>query len=99
MAMRAERAVRMALDVGCIVVGLGGIVHQTLLVPPGEVSATLLGTYIAVLGIPAGVGLLSLRSSGGSGTTEPPSPSPAPGSPPPPSSSPSQAPSGVADPR
>ncbi|MGC5019004.1 hypothetical protein [Micromonospora sp. DT47] len=93
MAMKTERLIRIALDVGCILVGLGGIVHQTVLVPPGQASAALLGTFVAVLGIPAGVGLLSLRSNGGTTTTSGPSPSPAPDSPPPPSSSPSQAPS------
>ena len=99
MAMKTERIIRIALDVGCILVGLGGIVHQTVLVQPGQASTALLGTFVAILGIPAGVGLLSLRSSGGSSTTGPPSPSPAPDSPPPPSSSPSQAPSGAGDPR
>jgi len=98
-AMKAERVIRISLDVGCILVGLGGIVHQTVIVPPGQASTSLLGTFVAILGIPAGVGLLSLRSSGGTPTTSGPSPSPAPDSPPPPSSSPSQAPSGAGEQR
>ncbi|MDG4799061.1 hypothetical protein [Micromonospora sp. WMMD980] len=97
-AMRAERVIRIVLDVGCILVGLGGIVHQTVLVAPGQASEALLVAYVSVLGIPAGVGLLSLRASGGSGTTGPPSPSPGPDSPPPGSSSPSPAPSGAGEP-
>jgi hypothetical protein len=96
---KTERRIRIALDIGCILVGLGGIVHQTVLVPPGQASAALLGTFVTVLGIPAGVGLLSLRSSGGTPTTSGPSPSPVPDSPLPPSSSPSQAQSGAGDPR
>ncbi|WBB73223.1 hypothetical protein O7602_26645 [Micromonospora sp. WMMD1128] len=98
MAMKAERVIRIGLDVGCILVGLGGIVHQTVIVAPGQASESLLATFVAILGIPAGVGLLSLRTSGGSGTTGPPSPSPGPASPPPASSSPSPAPSGAGDP-
>ena len=89
--MKTERLIRIALDLGCILVGLGGIVHQTVLVAPGQASTALLGTFVAILGIPAGVGLLSLRNSGGTPTTSAPSPSPVPDSPPPPSSSPSQA--------
>ncbi|TDB70395.1 hypothetical protein [Micromonospora sp. KC723] len=86
--MRAERAIRIILDGGCIFVGLGGIVHQTAIVPPGQANAVLLGTYVAILGIPAGVGLLSLRGNGGSGTTNLPSPSRPQDSPSPPSPSP-----------
>ncbi|MDG4762375.1 hypothetical protein [Micromonospora sp. WMMD710] len=96
--MKIERVIRIALDLGCILVGLGGIVHQTVLVPPGQASEALLVTFVSVLGIPAGVGLLSLRSSGGTTTASGPSPSPAPDSPPPPSSSPSPTPSGAAEP-
>jgi hypothetical protein len=79
---------RMFLDGGCILVGLGGIVHQTTIVPPGQANAVLLGTYVTILGIPAGVGLLSLRRNGVSDTTDSPSPSHWPDSRPPPSPSP-----------
>lgn len=89
--------IRIVLDVGCVLVGLGGIVHQTVLVPPGQASPALLGTFVALLGIPAGVGLLSLRTSGGSSTPGPPLPSPPQPSGPPGSSSPSPAPSGAGD--
>ncbi|MFI6332907.1 hypothetical protein ACIBBG_31950 [Micromonospora chersina] len=95
--MKAERGIRIGLDVGCILVGLGVIVHQTLLVPPGQASEALLVAAVSVLGIPAGVGLLSLRSSGGTSTTSGPSPSAGQGSPPPPSSSPSAASSGAGE--
>ena len=94
--MKAERIIRIGLDTGCIVVGLGGIVHQTLVVPVGQASGLLLSTFVAILGIPAGVGLLSLRN-GATATTSPASDSPPPASPQPPSSSPSQAPSGAGD--
>ncbi|MET7968690.1 hypothetical protein [Micromonospora sp. NPDC005305] len=79
---------RIFLDGGCIFVGLGGIVHQTAIVPPGQANAILLGTYVTILGIPAGVGLLSLRRNGVSDTTSSPSPYPLPDSRPPPSPSP-----------
>ncbi|MDG4758147.1 hypothetical protein [Micromonospora sp. WMMD710] len=93
---RAERVKRLSLDFGCIVTGLGVIIHQTVVMPPGQASEALLVAAVSVLGIPAGVGLLSLRSSGATGTTLPPLPSPGSGSPPP-SSSPSPAPSGAGD--
>ncbi|MDG4796225.1 hypothetical protein [Micromonospora sp. WMMD1082] len=95
--MRAERIIRISLDAGCILVGLGGIVHQTVWVPVGQASGLLLSTFVAILGIPAGVGLLSLRS-GAAGTPSSPSGSPPRGSPQPPSSSPSQAQSGAGEP-
>ncbi|MEU4367564.1 hypothetical protein [Micromonospora chersina] len=97
--VKIERVIRIGLDVGCILVGLGGIVHQTVLVPPGKASEALLATFVAILGIPAGVGLLSLRSSGGTPTTSGQSPSLPPGSPPPSSSSPSAASSGAGEQR
>lgn len=56
----------MARDAGCILVGLGGITHQQI---TGQVSETLLAVYVALLGVPAGIGLLSLRSSGTTGET------------------------------
>jgi hypothetical protein len=86
--VRAERVLRIALDTGCILVGLGVIVHQTIVVPAGQASEALLVAAVSVLGIPAGVGLLSQRSSGAPATTSSPSVSPVPDSPPPPSSSP-----------
>ncbi|MFI2650214.1 hypothetical protein [Micromonospora fulviviridis] len=95
--MKIERVIRIVLDVGCILVGLGVIVYQTVLVPPGQASEALLVAAVSVLGIPAGVGLLSLRSNGGTSTTSGPSPSAEPGSPPPPSSSPSAASSGAGE--
>jgi hypothetical protein len=91
---RAERTKRLALDFGCIVTGLGVIIHQTVVVPPGQASEALLIAAVSILGIPAGVGLLSLRMSGGTGTTSGPLPSPPPALPPPTSSSPSPAASG-----
>lgn len=75
--MKAERFIRIGLDAGCVVVGLGGIVHQTVVVAPGQANGLLLSTCVAVLGIPAGVGLYSqLRGAGGTGTTDSPSPLP-----------------------
>lgn len=76
-----------ARDAACIVVGLGGIAHQALIVPVGQANGLLLGTFIAVLGIPTTVGLLSLRNgatstTGQSSSSEPPQESPpAPSSP------------------
>jgi UDP-N-acetylenolpyruvoylglucosamine reductase len=77
-------------DAGCILVGLGGIAHQTLIVPVGAANALLLGTFVAVLGIPATVGALALRN-GAAGTNgssssspEPPQSPAAPSSPSPP---------------
>jgi len=94
---RAERVKRLSLDFGCIVTGLGVIIHQTVVVPPGQASEALLVAAVSVLGIPAGVGLLSLRSNGATGTTSAQSPSPGPDSPQPPSSLPSPAPSGAGE--
>ncbi|MFG1847765.1 hypothetical protein [Micromonospora carbonacea] len=98
MVTRAERFKRLALDFGCIGTGLGVIIHQTVVVPPGQASEALLVAAVSVLGIPAGVGLLSLRSNGATGTTSGPSSSAGPDSPSPTSSSPSPAPSGAGDP-
>jgi hypothetical protein len=86
----------LSLDFGCIVTGLGVIIHQTVVVPPGKASEALLVAAVSVLGIPAGVGLLSLRN-GATGGTSGPSQSPPPDSPPPTSSSPSPAPSGAGE--
>lgn len=67
--MRAERVLRIALDAGCILVGLGGIIHQALIVPVGQASEALLVACVSILGIPAGMGLLSQRTSGVPATT------------------------------
>ncbi|HTI26198.1 MAG TPA: hypothetical protein VL652_34735 [Kutzneria sp.] len=44
-------------DVGCLLVGLGGIVHQEA---TGSVSPALLAVYTTLLGVPGAVGLLQL---------------------------------------
>lgn len=80
-----------ARDAGCIVVGLGGIVHQTVVVQAGQANAGLLATFVAVLGIPTTIGLLSLRG-GATSTTAPSSSSAGPQPSPPESSSPSPTP-------
>ncbi|MEV4705019.1 hypothetical protein [Actinoplanes sp. NPDC049316] len=80
--MTPEKLLMYARDAGCIIVGLGGIVHQTLFVPAGQANAGLLTAFVAILGIPTTVGLLSLRSGGQSTTagssSSPPEPSPQP---------------------
>ena len=69
----------------CIVIGGGGITHQTLV---GPVNEWLLGVFLALLGLPGGIGLWSLRGqTGATTTTESSSQSP------PPSSLPQQSPS------
>lgn len=97
--MKVERIKRTLLDVGCTTVGLGVIIHQTLMVPPGKASEALLIAAVSILGIPAGVGLLSQAANGGTGTTGPLSSGPSPPSPAPSSTSPSPAPSGAGEPQ
>jgi hypothetical protein len=87
---KAERIIAVSRDAGCILVGLGGIVHQQI---TGNVSEALLLVYTTLLGVPMGIGLLSLRQNGGPATTGPSSPSPDQPSPPA-SSSPSPSASG-----
>ncbi|MET7867991.1 hypothetical protein [Micromonospora taraxaci] len=78
--MRLERLTRALRDLGCVLVGLGVIVHQTVLVPPGKASEALLVAAVTLLTGPAVGGVLGLRreaaTSGGSGSPSPPSPSP-----------------------
>ncbi|MGW1059365.1 hypothetical protein [Micromonospora rubida] len=79
--MRLERLTRAMRDLGCVTVGLGVIVHQAVLVPPGKASEALLVAAVTLLTGPAVGGVLSLRREAGT--------SDASGSPPSASSSPS----------
>ncbi|WP_431892645.1 hypothetical protein [Micromonospora haikouensis] len=79
--MRLERLTRALRDLGCVTVGLGVIVHQTVLVPPGRASEALLVAAVTLLTGPAVGGVLGLRreagsTSGESGSPSQPSPSP-----------------------
>lgn len=71
-------------DVGCLVVGFGGIIWQQV---TGLVNPWLLGAYLALLGVPGALGLWQL----GRGTGRPVTP-PTPGSPSASPSSPSSSP-------
>jgi hypothetical protein len=82
--VNAEQFNRLARDVGCTIVGLGGITYQIV---TWKISEALLLTCAGLLGVPGVAGLLSLRS-GAAGTTSPSPSSPQP-SPSPPSPSPS----------
>ncbi|MCG5460858.1 hypothetical protein MED01_004284 [Micromonospora sp. MED01] len=88
--MRLERLTRALRDLGCVLVGLGVIVHQTVLVAPGRASEALLVAAVTLLTGPAVGGVLGLRreavTSGGSGSPSPPSSSPPSSSPQPPTS-------------
>jgi len=55
-------------DAGCVALGLGGITYQ---IATWKISEALLIACTTLLGIPAAVGLLSLRGNGngGGGTT------------------------------
>lgn len=69
--MKLQEAVTVVRDVGCLLVGLAGIVHQEA---TGSVRPELLLVYTTLLGVPGALGLLSLR--GRSSTSESPSQSP-----------------------
>lgn len=56
--MKVQTAITVARDVGCLVVGLGGIIFQQV---TGQVNIELLLVYTTFLGIPGALGLLSLR--------------------------------------
>lgn len=73
--MKTDQVMAIVRDAGCIVVGLGGIVHQTAVVPPGHASAALLGTFLVLLSGPVGIALWA-RRNGGQATTGPSTPSP-----------------------
>lgn len=86
--MRAERLLVICRDVAFLTVGIGGITYQQV---TGRVSELLLAVYVGLLGVPAGLGVLSLRRADpGTDTNGSSSSSPDP-SPRPPSSSPSPA--------
>ncbi|WKU08019.1 hypothetical protein [Micromonospora sp. HUAS LYJ1] len=93
--MRLEQLTRALRDLGCVTVGLGVIVHQTVVVPPGRASEALLVAAVTLLTGPAVGGVIGLRreanTSAGSSSPSSPSSSPSP-------SSPSAAPSGAGDP-
>lgn len=70
-------------DIGCLLVGFGGIIFQQL---TGQFNPWLLAAYMAMLGLPGAIGLVQL----GRGTGKPATPpTPSPSSPSPSSSSPS----------
>lgn len=71
-----------ARDVGCLVVGFGGIAYQQL---TNQVNPWLLGAYMAMLGLPGAISLVQLGRGTGRQTT-PPTPSPSSPSPSPSSS-------------
>lgn len=74
-----------ARDIGCLVVGFGGIIFQQV---TGQVNPWLLAAYMAMLGLPGAISLVQLGRGTGKHAT-PPTPSqssPSPSS----SSSPSQ---------
>ncbi len=56
--MKLERMQAVVRDLGCTLVGLGGIVHQEL---TGAVNPWLLGVYTTILGVPGAAGLWRLR--------------------------------------
>jgi hypothetical protein len=68
--VKIETVITVTRDVGCLVVGLGGIIFQQV---TGHVNIELLIVYTTFLGVPGVFGLLSLR--GKSTTSESSSPS------------------------
>lgn len=56
--MKVQAIITVTRDVGCLVVGLGGIIFQQV---TGQVNIELLLVYTTFLGIPGALGLLSLR--------------------------------------
>ncbi|MEV6801325.1 hypothetical protein AB0M91_23705 [Micromonospora rifamycinica] len=93
--MTLDRLTRALRDLGCVLVGLGVIVHQTVLVPPGKASEALLVAAVTLLTGPAVGGVIGLRREAG---TSPGSGSPSSPSSPPSPSSPSPTPSGAGEP-
>jgi hypothetical protein len=73
-----------ARDIGCLVLGFGGIAYQQW---TGQVNIALLAAYMGMLSIPGGIGLLQLsRGRPETPSTAGPQSSPPSSSSPPPSS-------------
>jgi hypothetical protein len=69
---RSEVILKIARDFGCLMTGIGGIVHQEY---TGHPLPALLAVYTTLLGIPGAAALLALLRRP---TTDGPSPSSAP---------------------
>lgn len=76
--MDARKFTMVLRDVAGIVVGLGGIIHQVLTVPPGDLNEFVLLILAVVAGMPGAAQLLSLRNGGAIDGSSSQSPVPAP---------------------
>lgn len=66
--MSPEKLIGYIRDAGCVLVGLGGIIYQTV---TGEVNGQLLSAFLGLLGIAGGIRAWQLKpprsSTGGRG--------------------------------
>lgn len=68
--MNAERIIALLRDIGCIGVGLGGMVYQLAFSTQGP-DAAVMAVLAGIASIPLATNLRALRpNSGGSGTRE-----------------------------
>lgn len=69
--MKAQAIVTVLRDLGCIAVGVYGVLHQEV---TGHVNGELLAVYTTLLGVPGAIGLAQLllgrAVTGPGGTTE-----------------------------